>query len=78
MATGFDMVFVDLDAKGQGDAIELVQRIAAIEGELAAISDARAIEEAGWRKKENYLKTELGKLQILLRDMRKPNITEIP
>ncbi len=57
-------------------AIILQQKIAAIDNLLAGISDERAIAEADWRKKENFLKTEQGKLQIELRSMTKGTLTD--
>lgn len=56
-------------------ATELAQRVAAIEGEIAALSDVRATQEAIWRKKENFLKTQLGLAQVAFRDLRKASVS---
>jgi hypothetical protein len=67
-----------LDTKQATYAIELTQKIAAIDGELVKISEERATAEAAWRKKENFLNTEKGLAQIDLRDLRKVTVTETP
>jgi hypothetical protein len=74
----FELKAVALDTKQATDAIELTQKIAAIDGELVKISEERATAEAAWRKKENFLNTEKGLAQIALRDLRKVTVTETP
>ena len=74
MAT--ELAFSAIDDKVKSDANEINLKIESINAELAGISDARAIAEAEWRKKENFLNTEKGKLQILLRNLVKATIKE--
>jgi hypothetical protein len=74
----FGLTVVALDTKQATAAIELTQKIAAIDGELVKISEERATFEAAWRKKENFLNTEKGLAQIALRDLRKVTVTETP
>lgn len=77
MATAYELVFVPMDEKQKGDYLEASQKILAIEGELVKISEARANAEAEWRKKENFLNTEKGKIQLLIMGMRTDVLKEV-
>jgi hypothetical protein len=73
----FKIEFAPLDVKQKDDYVELSQKILAIEAELVKVSEIRANAEAAWRKRENFLNTEKGKLQILIRDIRLATVTEV-
>lgn len=72
----FELSFSLLDEKAKADHIEITQKILAIEDQLVAISTERANAEATWRKKENFLNTEKGKLELLLRSLQTATVTD--
>lgn len=72
----FSLSFSELDEKVQTDYVDLSQKILALEAELVKISNERAEQEAVWRKKENYLQTEKGKLELTLRALRTASLIE--
>lgn len=72
----FSLSFSKLDEKVQTDYVDLSQKILALEAELVKISEERAEQEAVWRKKENYLQTEKGKLELALRALRTATLSE--
>ena len=72
----FTLEFELLDEKQKDNYVNLSQQIIAVEAELVKISEERAIAEAGWRKRENFLQTEMGKLQIAVRMIRSAVIKE--
>lgn len=72
----YSVSFSALDEKVQTDYVDLSQKILALEAELVKISEERAEQEAVWRKKENYLQTEKGKLELKLRALRTASLIE--
>ena len=72
----YSVSFSALDEKVQTDYVDLSQKILALEAELVKISEERAEQEAVWRKKENYLQTEKGKLELALRALRTATLSE--
>lgn len=72
----FELSFSTLDEKAKADHIEISQKILSIEDQLVAISTERANSEAAWRKKENFLNTEKGKLELLRRALQTAVITD--
>lgn len=71
----FVINFDNLTPEQTTQVVDISQKISAITGALAALADDRANKEAVWRKRENFLNTEKGKLEIQLRDLRKAIIT---
>lgn len=74
---GYELTFSALDERQKTDHIEISQKIIAIDAELVKISEERAEAEANWRKKENFLNTEKGKLQHALGALRTATLTEV-
>jgi len=72
----FSLSFSKLDEKVQTSYVDISQKILALEAELVKISEERAEQEAIWRKKENYLQTEKGKLELALRALRTATLSE--
>jgi hypothetical protein len=73
----FELTYTEVKPDQVTSIIAIQQKIAAIDDLIVGISNERAELEAGWRKRENYLKTEKGKLEIELRSMTKATLTEI-
>ncbi len=57
------------------EAADLLQKMEAIDAQLATVQTERANAEAGWRGKENFLKTERMKVQVALRGLRQVTVT---
>lgn len=72
----FSLSFSELDEKVQNSYVDLSQKILALDAELVKISEERAEQEAVWRKKENYIQTEKGKLELSLRALRTATLSE--
>jgi len=72
----FSLSFSKLDEKVQTSYVDISQKILALEAELVKISEERAEQEAVWRKKENYIQTEKGKLELSLRALRTATLSE--
>jgi len=72
----FSLSFSKLDEKVQTSYVDISQKILALEAELVKISEERAEQEAIWRKKENYLQTEKGKLELALRALITATLSE--
>jgi len=72
----FSLSFSKLDEKVQTSYVDISQKILALEAELVKISEERAEQEAVWRKKENYIQTEKGKLELALRALRTATLSE--
>lgn len=73
----FELKFTAVKSDQIEQIVTLQQKIAAIEELIVQISNDRANMEAQWRKKENYLNTEKGKLEIELRSITTGTLTEI-
>lgn len=73
----YSVTFSELDVKAQESHIAISQKIIALENELVKISEERANAEAEWRKKENYLNTEKGKLEIERRALMTATVSEV-
>jgi hypothetical protein len=71
-----EISFSVIDEKVKSSANDINLKIESINAELAKISDERAVAEAAWRKKENFLNTEKGKLQLALRGLVTATVTE--
>jgi len=72
----YSVTFTGTDEKVQASYVDISQKILALEAELVKISEERATQEAVWRKKENYLNTEKGKLELELRALRTATLSE--
>lgn len=72
----FSLSFSELDEKVQNSYVDLSQKILALDAELVKISEERAEQEAVWRKKENYIQTEKGKLELALKALRTATLSE--
>lgn len=72
-----ELTFSVIDEKVKSSANDINMKIEAINAELAKVTDERAVAEAAWRKKENFLNTEKGKLQLLLRGLVTATIKEV-
>jgi len=67
--------FTELKPADVTSAIDIMQKIEALKGELAKVQTARAQQEALWSGQENAINTEIGKLTVELRDIRSASIS---
>lgn len=72
----YEISFTTMDEKTQSLHLDITTKIMALEAELVKLSEERAEQEATWRKKENYLQTEKGKLELALRALRTATLSE--
>ena len=69
--------FGDLTNAQKLDAADIMQKIEAIDDQLAKIQTIRATKEAEWNGKENNLRTFRMNLQDQLRAIRQAVVTEV-
>ena len=67
--------FTELKPADVTSAIDIMQKIEALKGELAKIQTARAKMEAVWSGQENAINTEVGRLTVELRAIRSASIS---
>lgn len=72
----YEISFTTMDEKTQSLHLDITTKIMALEAELVKLSEERAEQEATWRKKENYIQTEKGKLELALRALRTATLSE--
>lgn len=72
----YEISFTMMDEKTQSLHLDITTKIMALEAELVKLSEERAEQEATWRKKENYIQTEKGKLELALRALRTATLSE--
>lgn len=56
--------------------LDLMLKISALEDAKVQLDNERAEAEAEWRRKENFIMNEIGKLQMELRSLRTATIIE--
>jgi len=71
-----EISFGELTEEQKLEAADLFQKKEAINGALAAIQSERALAEAKWRDTENFLRTELMKMEVEIRAIRPAVITK--
>ena len=59
------------------EAIDLFQKLEAIDAALAEVQNQRAAAEIKWSDRQNFLNTERMKLQVAIRALRQAQITEV-
>lgn len=69
------ITFKDLTDVEKLQAADIVQKIEAIDGVIAAIQTERATAEAQWNGKEQVLLGEQAKLRVALRAIRQAEVT---
>ena len=65
---------IELTNTQKMEAADLLQKMEAIDAQLATVQTERANAEVGWQGKENFLKTERMKVQVALRGLRQVTI----
>jgi hypothetical protein len=72
----YEVSMVALDEKSQAQAVDLLQKLEALDGALADIQTARAAAETVWRDKENAINIEKSNVKDALRALRGAQLTE--
>ena len=70
------IIFSELTQAQKLQAADILQKIEAVDGAVAAIQTERAIAEAQWNGKEQILLGEQAKLRVALRALRQAEVIE--
>jgi len=72
-----NITFPELNPEDIATIADLIQKLKALDAELAKIQTERAQAEANWSSLENAIRAEQGKIEIAIRQIRSVVITKV-